>query len=401
MRIAVAWWCLEETRSATVFAMVISLSLGCEIYLSPFLSSFGDHYPRLKLIFSSQFTISIIIILVLIINFEGYFNIYMLTILLALISICVCFRDPTIVGSIADFVNKDQVADAITRRSQINSIYIFIGPVIAAFMTSYLGIGTTLLCALFFSVLSSLFYFIIICSKKFKSIKPLRPSGEKFRWFKETKSGFVAIINVRSELYIAIVAAVVNFNMYPFFSIIVPYWINQELKLPASYLGMFEGAFGLGLIAGSSYFVKVLNTHLGRFYTIAIGFMLLGISIILIVSIGYHFSVLCFAFVCGASFMLININLNLLRVSATPPAFRVRMSAIASFFSRVFNPIGVSLSGLAVAYFGVQYVVMLSGISIIMIVPFLFLSKNVRNALTLPDKNMEGYYERTYPTAFK
>lgn len=401
MRIAVAWWCLEETKSATVFAMVISLSVGFEIYLSPLLSSFGDHYPRLKLICTSQWSISIISFFILIVNSLGHFNIYILTNLLVLISILVCFRDPTIVGTIPDLVNKNKVSDAISRRSQINSVYIFLGPLIAAFMTSYLGIKTTLFSALFFSLLSSIFYLSVIYLEKDNPVNLSRTNGEKLEWFKKTKSGFVAIIKVKSELYIAIFAAIINFNMYPFFSIIIPYWINQVLKLPASYLGIFEGAFGLGLIAGSSYFVKALNEYLGRFYTIVIGFMLLGFSIICIVSIIYHYAVLVFAFVCGVSFMLININLNTLRISATPSIFRVRMSASASFLSRVFNPVGIFVSGLAVAHFGVQYVVIISGALIIMIVPFLILSKNVRNALLLSPKDMDGFYERTYPAAFK
>lgn len=401
MRIAVAWWCLEETRSATTFALVISLSVGFEIYLSPLLSSFGDHYPRLKLICSSQWCISLITFLIIVVNISDYFNVYIITTLLILISVLVCLREPTIIGTIPDLVHKESVSDAISRRSQINSIYIFLGPLIAAFMTSYFGIKTTLLTALFFAVLSSLFYLAVVFLEKDTPVNLPQPNGENFEWFNKTKSGFVAIINVKSELNIAIFAAIVNFNMYPFFSFIIPYWINQVLKLPASYLGLFEGAFGLGLIAGSSYFVKLLNTIIGRFYTVLIGFILLGFSIILIVTVSYSFSVLCFAFVCGVSFMLININLNTLRISATPPTFRVRMSAIASFLSRIFNPIGVFLAGLAVTHFGVQLVVIISGWLIVMIVPFLILSPNVRNALSLSHIDMDGYYERKYPAAFK
>lgn len=401
MRIAVAWWCLEETKSATAFALIISLSVGFEIYLSPLLSSFGDHYPRLKLICSSQWAISLITFLIVIVNVLEHFNIYIITTLLILISVLVCFREPTIIGTIPDLVHKECVSDAISRRSQINSIYIFLGPLIAAFMTSYFGVKTTLLLALIFSILSSLFYLAVIFFEKDNPVNLPRPNGENLEWFKKTKSGFVAIINVKSELYIAIFAAIVNFNMYPFFSIIIPYWINQVLKLPASYLGLFEGAFGLGLIAGSGYFVKLLNEVFGRFYTILTGFMLLGFSIILIVSVHYYYAALCFAFLCGVAFMLININLNTLRISATPPTFRVRMSAIASFLSRIFNPIGVFFAGLAITHFGVQVVVVISGGLIVMIVPFLIFSQNVRNALLLSHKDMDGYYERKYPTAFK
>lgn len=316
-----AWWCLDETKSAVFFAMVISLSAGFEIYLSPLLSSFGDHYPRLKLICTSQWGISLICLMILTMKVLSYFNIYILTIMLILISIFVCFRDPVITGTIPDLVKKEEVSAAIARRSQINSVYIFLGPLIAAFMTSYLGITATLLSALIFSGLSSVFYLVITRLSHDVTVNTSGSGSEKLKWFEKTKSGFTAIINVKSELYIAAFAAIVNFNMYPFFSVTMPYWINQVLKLPASYLGMFEGAFGLGLIAGSTYFLKIANLHFGRFYTILTGFLLLGISIIFVVTVNHRYVILCFAFVCGISFMLININLNTLRVSATPPGF--------------------------------------------------------------------------------
>lgn len=400
-RISVAWWCLEETESAAVFSMIISISIGFEIYLSPFLSSFGDHFPRLKLICLSQWAISSLSVMILIMNYFDIFNIYMLTVLLILTSVFVCLRDPTIVGTIPDLVVKKEVSNAITRRSQINSIYIFLGPMIAAFMTSYLGITTTLLTALFFSILSSVFYSLLINLKKNNLLNTQDSIREEFEWLKKTKSGFIAIIKVKSELYISVIASIVNFNMYPFFSIIIPYWINQVLELPVSYLGLFEGAFGLGLISGSSYFIKISNEYFGRFYTVIIGFLLLGLSIIFIITVSYHYLILFFAFSCGVAFMLININMNTLRVSATPHTFRVRMSAIASFLSRAFNPIGVFLSGLGITYLGVQNVVITSGVVIIMVVPFIVFSSNVRSALLLSDQEMDGFYEKKYPAAFK
>lgn len=401
VRVAVAWWCLDETKSAVYFAMVISLSVGVEIYLSPLLSSFGDHYPRLKLICASQWTISLTCAMILIMNVLNHFNTFALTVMLVLISTNVCFRDPTITGTIPDLVKKDDISDAITRRAQINSVYIFLGPLIAAFMTTYFGITTTLFSALLFSALSAVFYQITLRMVHDNPVNAVITERGGLNWFEKTKSGFIAIVNVKSEFYTAVFSSFINFSMYPFFSIIMPYWINQVLKLPASYLGMFEGAFGLGLVAGSIYFIKMLNINPGRFYTILTGFFLLGISVISIIVVPYHYAALFFSFTCGIAFMLININLNTLRVTATPASFRVRMSAIASFLSRVFNPAGVFIAGLAISHFGVRPVVIFSGSLIILLVPFLLSSKNIRNALSLSPQEMDGYYERTYPSAFK
>lgn len=401
LRISIAWWCLEETNSAIIFASIISLSVACEIYLSPFLSSFGDHFPRLKMILCSQVVITLMMLSTLAMKMQGEFNAYVLTSVLIIISVIVSFRDPTIGGVIPDLVAKHEVSAAISRRSQINAIFNFIGPITAASIISYLGITKTFVFASFLSFVSSFFYFLVWkrCAIDFDSGKA--EVLQRFNWFVKTKEGFGAIIKVKNELYVAFVSAVVNFTMFPFFTIVIPFWINQVLQLPASYLGMFEGAFGIGLIAGSSWFIHLFNGFCGRLYTVAAGFIFLGFSILLMVMINHQYITLLLSFICGIAFMLININLNTLRASATPANYRVRMNAIASFLSRITNPLAIFVSGLGIKFYGVHNVVLASGMIMILIVPMMLLSEHVRNALSLSNDEMDGYYEKKYPGAFK
>ena len=60
-RLAMAWWCLQETQSVVVFSSMIAFSVAAEVYLKPFLASFGDKFHRVKFITLCQVLILLMV----------------------------------------------------------------------------------------------------------------------------------------------------------------------------------------------------------------------------------------------------------------------------------------------------------------------------------------------------
>lgn len=142
--------------------------------------------------------------------------------------------------------------------------------------------------------------------------------------------------------------------------------------------------------------------YLGAFeFSFALGFILLGSSVTLIVIVKTIYLSIFFAFFCGLAFIFINVNLSTLRSAATPCDFRARMSAMASFLSSLANPFAVAIAGWYINWLGVMAFSVISGVAVILIAPVVLCSQHLRNALSLDDAQMRGYYERTYPEAFK
>lgn len=401
LRLAVAWWCLKETESAIAFSSLIALSVATEIYLKPFLASLGDHFNRIKFILCCQFIVLIITLFFYLLSQVNYFDIRLIAVSLILMSAVISVREPTIMGLIPDMVAEGEVTNAISNRSALNSIIMMIGPILATALISVFSINTALLTATVLLAFSCIAFFCLYAKQKEQLIDhDIKNMNDSSSWFAKTKGGFRAIYRVKSELHIALISTLINFTMFPFFSVTVPYWISNELKLPATYLGAFEVSFGFGLIAGSMYFNKLILNLFGRLYNVVSGFILLGGSVVAIISVDNIYFSIFFAFFCGLAFILINVNLSTLRSTATPHNYRTRMSAMAVFMSSLANPFGVVIAGWFISNLGVANFALSSGVAVLFIAPLIMCSSDVKKALSLNELDMKGYYEKKYPKAF-
>ncbi|PRA81042.1 MFS transporter [Ochrobactrum sp. MYb29] len=393
-RLALAWWCLKETQSAVTFSSLIALSVATEVYLKPFLASFGDQFNRIKFIVCCQLAVTAMIMLFCIACTAGHFHIIAVTTGALVMSAVVSVREPTIMGLIPDLVRDGEISRAISNRSAINSVIMVSGPVLATTLISLFSAGIALYVAAMLQGLSCLAFAAL--TKKVSA--PFLLSGEN--WFSKTKGGFTAIYRVKSEFHIALISTVINFTMFPFFSVTVPFWISTELHLPASYLGAFEFSFALGLLAGSLYLNTAIRALLGRFWNVVAGFLLLGGSVIGIVMAPNIYVSIALASFSGLAFIFINVNLSTLRTTATPRHYRTRMNAMAAFISTLANPFGVMIAGWYIHCLGITPFAIFSGIAVILVAPIPFLSWHLKSALSLEEFEMRGYYEKTYPNAF-
>jgi len=395
-RLALAWWCLQETNSAVAFSSLIAFSVAAEVYLKPFLASLGDQFNRVKFIFICQIIILAIMSLFCLAGVGGEFHLAAVTVGLISMSAVIAVREPTIMGLIPDLVGEGYVSKAISRRSAINSVIMLTGPVIAATLISFVSIGFALFTAALLQSSSAL-TFLRLMGKGSLTASAI---CEHESWFSKTRGGFTAMYRVKPELHIAIISALINFTMFPFFSVTIPYWISTELHLSASYLGAYEFSFALGLLTGSLYLNTLLQSCIGRFWNVVTGFLLLGCSVIGTVLAPTIYLSIGLAFFSGLAFIFINVNLSTLRATATPGNYRTRMSAMAAFLSSLANPFGVIIAGWYMHWLGVIPFAVLSGIAVILVAPILLWSWHLKNALSLEEVEMQGYYAKTYPDAF-
>ncbi|WP_189534711.1 hypothetical protein [Paludibacterium paludis] len=142
-------------------------------------------------------------------------------------------------------------------------------------------------------------------------------------WPAQTANGLSALYRIRAEYPLALVRAVVNLVMFPFFSVVVPVWVKLYLHGPASYIGLFDGAFGAGMIVCSWGMAERLGARVGRIRSVCLGFVLP-------------------CAVLGAMGAATAIGLAM---AALPDSYRSRVSAAAVFVSTLFNPLGVWLAG--------------------------------------------------------
>lgn len=404
LRMSLAWWCLETTGSTQLFASMVALALAAEIYLKPFFAPFSDHFPRMAMIDKAQIGLVIVCFALVALLSFNQLSVPLLMLLVTAMSALVALRDPIVISAVPGFVSADKLSQALSQVTTFNASCMLLGPIFAAGLLSVLSINITVAVAFVTLILSTISYRLSAhhyAEQTPDSNNVIAKPHRSFRWRQQARQTFQSIFRVKSEFYLALIVAAVNFTLFPLVSVMVPYIINQQMQAPVYYLGIFEGVLGLGMIASSFYLVALLNRLMGRLAAVTLGFFILGISPLMMLSASSHAIILIFAFLYGASFIVINLNLSILRNNASPANYRSRMNAMVMFISNIATPPGLIFAGNAMSHFGVFNLVMSSSVIVLTLLSLILLSSNIRRALSVQDHDIRGFYLRTYPKAFE
>lgn len=395
-RLCVAWWCLKETGSAVLFSVLIACSTAAEVWPKPLLSHAGDRINRSRLILLCQATEAGLVLLLSVVATAGGFSLWLATAILMLISVIIALREPVMMSILPDIVSDGQLADAIATRAGMGAVMMMIAPVAAAGVITLLTASGALLLAVLMLLAAS------GCSLQVskRSRSPVATDVTHNKWLQGTAGAFHAFFCVRAELHLSLICALVNIIMFPFFTVIMPFRLNTELGLPVGWVGAFEANFGAGLIVGSFMLNRRAVNRFGRLHTVLGGFVVLGATVIGILVMNDARISIALALLCGTAFMLINVNLNTVRALASPTDYLNRLTAMAMFFSRAANPLGVMLAGWCLSDPGRIGFAWAGGAMVLLTAPLILLSLPLRTALSLCDSEVKGFYDRTWPRAF-
>lgn len=396
-QLAVAWWALQETGSALAFANMIACSIAAEVLARPLLGWLGDKYNKILILKLASLTSVLTALLMVVLSATQLFNPWSVGALMLVGSAVAGVRDPLQSSIIALFASDDQVSLAVRTKSMLSSISNLLGPVIASALI--FGFGTTLTFTVdCLAMLGAALLVATVPSRLGASARGEQaPTSSGFRMI---YSGFKAVYGVKVEFYLALVAMLVNFALFPFFTILLPLYVKTVIQYPVTYLGLLDACFGLGILAGSYKIVGGLTERVPRDLCVAAGFALLGGTMWLAGTLSSMF-VVPLAFFCGGvGLMLINIPTSAVRLLATPKQHRNRIFATVSFLSAAASPLGsFAMNGL-IAQLGVALTITSLGAMVLGLSLLVFLIPDFRTFMRRPDTQLSDAYLDKYPEAF-
>lgn len=396
-QLAVAWWALQETGSALAFANMIACSIAAEVLARPLLGWLGDKYNKILILKLASLTSVLTALLMVVLSATQLFNPWSVGALMLVGSAVAGVRDPLQSSIIPLFAGADQVSLAVRTKSMLSSIANLLGPVIASALI--FGFGTTLTFTVdCFAMLGAALLVATVPSQLGASAPDEQaPTSNGFRMI---YSGFKAVYGVKVEFYLALVAMLVNFALFPFFTILLPLYVKTVIQYPVTYLGLLDACFGLGILAGSYKIVGWLGERVPRDLCVAAGFALLGGNMWLAGTLSSMF-VVPLAFFCGGvGLMLINIPTSAVRLLATPKQHRNRIFATVSFLSAAASPLGsFAMNGL-IAHLGVALTITSLGAMVLGLSLLVFLIPDFRTFMRSPDTQLSDAYLDKYPDAF-
>ncbi|WP_427837857.1 MFS transporter [Acinetobacter baumannii] len=207
---------MEQTASITAFVSIFSISSLIEFYGKPLLAPIADYFDRLTVykvcIALAAVCVGALIFIVIYIKF----SIYLLMGPLLLLSAIAALRDPASAGLVPVLVDSEHLIKAQSLRSSIGSVISLGTPMFSALLLSMGGSKIALITAGIASVVS-LFFTLGIRQIQEEIIVP-KSWGEYVKtWYFRTINGLRAVFMTRSERVTAIVVAITNAGLFPFF----------------------------------------------------------------------------------------------------------------------------------------------------------------------------------------
>jgi len=397
VRFGLSWWTLEASGSTTAFASLIAISTAIEILGRPILSPMADYFNRGRLIFISYFLSAALSVIACLAGSFGFYSIYFLYALLMSLSITTAVREPASAGMLPELVDAARLTDAYASRATVSSAASILTPLIAA---AVLGVGGWKL-DLYIGAASAMVATIVSMKMTTTEKKgSVSVSAYLQTWHVRIGEGVRATFLVKTEFQLALIAAIFNFALYPFFFFIFPIWITSDLYLEKYYIGIFEAAFAGGMAVSGWLAVNFLNKRLSSFFRLIMGALMLGIGMVLAGFTDTKATILFGLVFAGIGFTIFNIETGALRALATPPNYRSRLFAGVAFVSSCANPIGVFFAGELMKILRPSYIIVIYGMMIVVAAFLIPLISNLHLIMDMDTNARKNLYFNFYSNAF-
>ncbi len=370
-RIALAWWVLEKTGSATAMGTVLVLS---QIPLLVFLLIGGvvvDRFPRLRIMFMSDLLSGLVVTFIAVFSWLNLLRIWHIYVASLLFGFVEAFFFPAYQSVIPQIIPPDMLTSANSLNGLSGRVTGIIGPMIGAGLVA--AGGTPLAFALdalsFF--ISTICIFPVMRSGLYESPKHVaettatmaRPKSMREvlkQGLADLREGWLAVIAVPWIWINILVFGVLNIMEGSPRAVAMPFLIKDDLGADVSVLGFFGSAFSVGFVLSALWLGQYKRLRhrglLGYISVMVNGFLLL------LFGLKSSIPVLVMAmFVYGFCFNIFGLIWTNTLQEMVPNDKLGRVYAFDSLGSWVLLPIGFALAGWATDRFGAPTVFMIGG----------------------------------------
>lgn len=244
---AFSLYALRLTGSGSQFASVLALGIIPRIILGPICGVFVDWLDRKKIIVYSDLLCGILIGGLYFISLTTTLTLIHIYITVILLSIISSFFGPAIGTAIPSVVEKEDLVEANSMNSLLNSIGNLLYPILAGMIFGVFGISFILL-------LNAVSFILSAISEMFITLKGSKKQTRKFSFtgFKEDfKGGITYIFSQKLIRKLLICALIANLVLNPTFSVGFTYVANIVIGVTDVQLGIMNTLMVIGSMMGT------------------------------------------------------------------------------------------------------------------------------------------------------
>ena len=141
VNIALAWWILDKTGSATKMSLVLVPMAITKIILLPLLGPIGDRYPRKWIAIIGDLSRGLIFATIAVVAYLEIFNLALIIVLFIISSAGSALFMSISNSIVPQLVEKDDLQKALRYSNAVLSFGRVSGGIIGGFAVTYLGVG--------------------------------------------------------------------------------------------------------------------------------------------------------------------------------------------------------------------------------------------------------------------
>ncbi|MCT6924945.1 MFS transporter [Metasolibacillus sp.] len=380
---AMSLYILQQTGSATSFALSLICSVIPRALVAPFAGYMADNCSRKAIVLTGQITIIIAISGLLSVSLVVGLSPLAIYITTIITSIASQFLSIALSASITKLFNAENVQRAMSFNQIAISLSSIASPVIAGILYGYISmavfltvyIGTTTLAV----ALNATMDFHLFAAKTEEHLK-------ESIW----QSMRMGVIYLKSQPLILPMLWVVFVNNFLFgaFNIGYSYTLIEILQMQTQHFGLTEAAYAIGMLLMSIWLsapkraVK-FPVLVAKRCMIGMGITMMGVTLPLFFEISYisvviYYMVLMFAI--GLLELLVNIPLQVMLQKAVDDEFKGRIFSLTETMSMALMPLGSVVYGYLYDVFPAQWIFIISSLLLISVIIILIKPSYIHKA---------------------
>ena len=374
-RIALAWWVLEKTGSATAMGTVLIFSSVPTLIFLLIGGIVVDRFPRIRIMFLSDILSGAVVTFIAVFSWLDLLEIWHIYVASLLFGFVEAFFFPAYQSVVPQITPPDMLVSANSLNGLSQRVMGVIGPILGASLVAMGGTSLAFgLDALSFFV-SALCVFPILRAGLYEKPKVADASetATSKRSAKEAikqgvsdlREGWLAIVTIPWIWVTILIFGVLNIMEASPRAVAMPFLIKDNLGADVSLLGIFGSAFSLGYVLCALWlgqFKRLRRRGLLGYGSVMVnGFMLLlfGLEAPIPVLIGAMF-------VYGFCFNVFGLIWTLTLQEMVPNDKLGRVYAFDSLGSWVLLPVGFALAGWGTDLVGAPTVFLIGGVGTIL-----------------------------------
>jgi len=350
---AQGWLVYQLTGSKLLLGVAAAVGSTPLMLFSVIGGSVADRYAKQRIVLCTQTGMMLFAFTFAALVWSRSIRIWEILVLASLGGLAMAFDMPARQSFMVEMTSRQDLMNAISLNSSIVNGARVLGPAVAGFIMAQVGIAM----CFFLNGLSFVAVIAGLCLMRLPKFVP--PTKASSPWVHVTE-GFVYVWRYRRMRTILILFAVVGVFGWSY-SVLMPAFARDILKVGQSRYGMLLSANGLGALAGALT-VATAGTRLNRRLLVLGGLWVFSAMLLLLAWVENYYCALVILAIAGWGMLLFFSTTNTLLQTAASDQMRGRVMGIWTLVFGGTAPIGGLEAGTVSHYLGVRWAVTLGSV---------------------------------------